>query len=259
MSETLSPRLEPSWLVWRNLVPFVRNPCFLLETRRRRGSNKNNNSNKAIAFLYKMADNLGPLSHARSTHYTEWQPTAELMQPLIEMGVSENAAKRGLYYTGGVSVDAAASWVFENMNDPEIHSPFKVELDIPPPSDESGQSDPLKMVFIVNNSLKMGVGKIAAQVAHAGLAVHKKLLLGETKLRHMEEEWEEMGCTKIVVKAESASELMEMERKAKGLHLPCYLVVDAGRTQVHPSSVTVLGIFGKAEDVNKVTGHLALL
>ena len=45
-------------------------------------------------FLYKMADNLGPLSHARSTHYTEWQPTAELMQPLLEMGVSENAAKR---------------------------------------------------------------------------------------------------------------------------------------------------------------------
>ena len=68
-------------------------------------------------------------------------------------------------------------------------------MDIPPPSDESAQSDPLKMVFIVNNSLKMGVGKIAAQVAHAGLAVHKKLLLGETKLRHMEEEWEEMGYT----------------------------------------------------------------
>ena len=39
--------------------------------------------------------------------------------------------------------------------------------------------------------------------------------------------------TKIVVKAESASDLMEMERKAIGLHLPCYLVVDAGRTQVN--------------------------
>ena len=29
--------------------------------------------------------------------------------------------------------------------------------------------------------------------------------------------------------------------------------------QVRPSSVTVLGIFGNAEEVNRITGHLSLL
>ena len=52
---------------------------------------------------------------------------------------------------------------------------------------------PIKMVFVVNSELKMGVGKIAAQVAHAGLAIQKKLLQGSDKMRIMANEWEEMG------------------------------------------------------------------
>ena len=52
---------------------------------------------------------------------------------------------------------------------------------------------PLKMVFAVNSELKMGVGKIAAQVAHAGLAIQKKIFLGEERMKRMLTEWEEMG------------------------------------------------------------------
>ena len=52
---------------------------------------------------------------------------------------------------------------------------------------------PIKMVFVVNSELKMGVGKIAAQVAHAGLAIQKKLLQGSDKMRNLANEWEEMG------------------------------------------------------------------
>ena len=39
-------------------------------------------------------------------------------------------------------------------------------------------------------------------------------------------------ATKIVLRGDSASQLMEMENEAKRMELPCYLVIDAGRTQV---------------------------
>ena len=39
-------------------------------------------------------------------------------------------------------------------------------------------------------------------------------------------------ATKIVLKGGNASQLIEMENEAKRMELPCYLVVDAGRTQV---------------------------
>ena len=43
------------------------------------------------------------------------------------------------------------------------------------------------------------------------------------------------SATKIVLKGDSAPLLMEMENNAKRLRLPCYLVIDAGRTQVFPN------------------------
>ena len=59
---------------------------------------------------------------------------------------------------------------------------------------------PLKMVFAVNSELKMGVGKIAAQVAHAGLAIQKEIFLGEDRMKRMHTEWEEMGLVLFSVK-----------------------------------------------------------
>ena len=49
------------------------------------------------------------------------------------------------------------------------------------------------MVFAVNCELKMGVGKIAAQVAHAGLAIQRRLLQSDEKSRNLANEWEDMG------------------------------------------------------------------
>lgn len=46
--------------------------------------------------------------------------------------------------------------------------------------------------------------------------------------------------------------------KEKGINY--YLVADAGRTQVEPGSLTVLGIGPEYEEIlNSVTGHLKLL
>ena len=47
-----------------------------------------------VTFGTKMADNLGPIVGARETGVVEWKPKMELMTPLLEMGLSENSAKR---------------------------------------------------------------------------------------------------------------------------------------------------------------------
>ncbi len=59
--------------------------------------------------------------------------------------------------------------------------------------EEDSESSQMKMVFVVNSELKMGVGKVAAQVAHAGLNLLKVLLKDEHKYQKMILEWEDTG------------------------------------------------------------------
>ncbi|OQR75372.1 putative peptidyl-tRNA hydrolase 2-like, partial [Tropilaelaps mercedesae] len=65
--------------------------------------------------------------------------------------------------------------------------------------------------------------------------------------------------TKICLKVKNTQELLDLEKCAQEKDLPCYLVEDAGRTQIPAGSLTVLSIIGKVEDVNSVTGKLRLL
>lgn len=71
--------------------------------------------------------------------------------------------------------------------------------------------------------------------------------------------WEDYGETKIALRADTTERLLELEKEAKALNLPTYLVQDAGRTQVPAGSNTVLGIMGRLDVVDKVTGGLRLL
>jgi PTH2 family peptidyl-tRNA hydrolase len=116
-----------------------------------------------------------------------------------------------------------------------------------------------KMVFIVNSSLEMGVGKIAAQVAHAALGMHQILLQDESKFGESLIRWFEFGETKIVLKGDSTQHLIELEKAALSLALPTYLVQDAGKTQVKSGSTTVLCVYGQCDRVDRVTGSLRLL
>ena len=63
----------------------------------------------------------------------------------------------------------------------------------------------------------------------------------------------------VVVKGESTQHLKDLHLMAEDLDLPSFLVKDAGITQVPSGSVTVFGVFGEDEDVNKITGRLKLL
>lgn len=49
------------------------------------------------------------------------------------------------------------------------------------------------MVFVVNMDLNMGVGKVAAQVAHAAVGLHKFLLQNQEVYGHLLLLWDADG------------------------------------------------------------------
>ncbi|KAH9508344.1 hypothetical protein Btru_050882 [Bulinus truncatus] len=189
-----------------------------------------------------------------------FQPNEEAISQIMCLGFSRNAAIKGLFYTGNQTADQAAEWLLEN-NDKNVDTPL--EADLQALSDSSDEDDFLttesfKMVFIVNSELNMGVGKIAAQVAHASIGLFRSMIEDETKA-DMLMAWGHLGETKIVLKGDSTVQLETLAAQAAVLHIDHYLVQDAGHTQVAPGSRTVLGLFGKVDDVDRVTGKLKLL
>ena len=75
---------------------------------------------------------------------------------------------------------------------------FQIVLESQPSNHaKDSESIALKMVFVVNSELKMGVGKIAAQVAHAGLGLQRVLLEGDAHAKTILDEWEQVGYVGI--------------------------------------------------------------
>ena len=111
-----------------------------------------------------------------------------------------------------------------------------------------------KQVIVLRTDLKMSIGKAAAQASHASLSSYKKA----GKL--LQDKWEREGAKKVVLKANSESELTDLFEKAKRRGLPCALIKDAGHTELEPGTITALGIGPeKSELIDKVTGNLPLL
>lgn len=72
---------------------------------------------------------------------------------------------KALFCTGNESVEAAISYVFTNLN--EELDQAKAVFNVGSTEErynEDEQAKQYKMTFVVNTSLKMGIGKIAAQV-----------------------------------------------------------------------------------------------
>lgn len=114
-----------------------------------------------------------------------------------------------------------------------------------------------KMLFVVNGSLRMSSGKMAAQVAHCAIDLYQKLL---SKKSPSVVYWNEYGATKIVVRGRSTEELLDLQSRAKNNPLiVTSMIEDAGRTEIASGSMTCLGLFGKNEDINPITGHLKLM
>lgn len=75
----------------------------------------------------------------------------------------------------------------------------------------------------------------------------------------MLEYWEFYGQPKVVLQVETKAELKELYARAKSLGLISCIIYDAGRTQVEPNSLTVVGIGpGPKSIINQITGCLKL-
>jgi peptidyl-tRNA hydrolase len=112
----------------------------------------------------------------------------------------------------------------------------------------------LKQVIVVNESLALPRGKLAAQVAHASVA---SLLMADPSNLQV---WLNVGMPKIVLASPDEDDLVQCYERALAAKLPAYLVRDAGRTVIEAGTVTSLGI-GPApdEDINAITGEYRLV
>jgi PTH2 family peptidyl-tRNA hydrolase len=114
-----------------------------------------------------------------------------------------------------------------------------------------------KMVIAVRIDLKLSLGKMAAQVAHAAVNC---ALASEKKKPVWFKTWHEEGAKKVVVKVSDLAELYSLKVSAEDAGLITSLIVDAGHTELPPDTTTCLGI-GPAPDnlIDRVTGHLGLM
>ena len=95
-----------------------------------------------------------------------------------------------------------------------------------------GESAPPKMVIVVRRDLDMGRGKACAQTAHAALGVYKRARRTDPDLVKA---WEKLAASaKVVLRADSESELASLAAAAAAAGLPSKTIADAGRTQVAP-------------------------
>jgi PTH2 family peptidyl-tRNA hydrolase len=114
-----------------------------------------------------------------------------------------------------------------------------------------------KQVIVVRKDLRMGTGKIAAQVGHAAvLGVEQSRKSNKLWLKS----WFNDGQPKIVVKVSSLEELIQVQSHAEELRIPAVVVQDRGLTQIPSGTVTCVCI-GPAPSyiIDKVTSELKLL
>jgi len=111
-----------------------------------------------------------------------------------------------------------------------------------------------KQIIIVRKDLKWGKGKLVAHALHAAIGSMKNVD------RQIIEKWEKEGAKKVVLKIKDLKELRSIYKKVKDSKIDCFLVKDAGLTQLKVGTVTALGI-GPVEEkkIDKITGKLKLL
>jgi len=198
-----------------------------------------------------------------TTTSSPWRPNQELYKTLINMGITQNAAEKGLYYTGNQSADLAATWIFEhhhkNLDNTTLQEEIALLAEEDAEGDEEDEAEYIKMIFVVNMELGMGAGKIASQCAHAALGMHRILLEEQDRYREQMLIWEELGEKKITLKGQNSTHLKALQDKATAMGLPSYVVNDAGKTQVAAGVLTALCVFGNEIMVDAVTGSLKLL
>jgi PTH2 family peptidyl-tRNA hydrolase len=113
-----------------------------------------------------------------------------------------------------------------------------------------------KLVVVVRDDIKMSVGKLAAQVAHAAVTC---ALDAKSRKPKWFSEWMKEGQRKVVLRAEDMDQLRALNDKAMRAGLPHAMIIDAGLTELAPNTTTCLGIGPAPEnDLDPITGSLQL-
>jgi len=111
-----------------------------------------------------------------------------------------------------------------------------------------------KQMIVLRKDLEMSVGKKCVQSCHACLGSYKN------SKKSIIKKWKLEGQKKVVLEVNSKEELFKLFKKVKKEKIPCFLVEDAGLTELEPGTVTALGIGpDKEEKIDRVTGSLKLV
>ena len=111
-----------------------------------------------------------------------------------------------------------------------------------------------KQVIILRSDVEMSTGKKCVQCCHASLGAYKKADKSIIK------KWKSEGQKKVVLEVNSKEEILKLHNRIKKEKIPCFLVEDAGLTELDPGTITALGIGPEKEEVlDKITGKLKLL
>ena len=118
----------------------------------------------------------------------------------------------------------------------------------------STSSEAATLVVLVRRDLNMSAGKSAAQVAHA--AVGCSLKARKHAIAQFDR-WRSAHGRIVVLAVDDLHVLEDHLDEAKTHRLVHHVVTDAGRTEVAPGTVTVLGIGPAPKSVLDVlVGHL---
>jgi peptidyl-tRNA hydrolase len=111
-----------------------------------------------------------------------------------------------------------------------------------------------KQVIVVNESLNLPRGKLAAQVAHASVT---SLLAASTENL---QSWLKKGMPKVVLAGKNEGNVIECYEKAVSENIAAHIVRDAGKTLLAAGTVTCVGIGPAAEEeIDRITGDLKLV
>lgn len=119
----------------------------------------------------------------------------------------------------------------------------------------------VKQVLCYRRDLKMRKGKIAAQCAHASMAVFFRRDQGSVDRLVIPLDgpmafWSRRGFAKIVLAVDAEEDLLEVERQARLRGIPSALITDAGHTEFGgvPTRTTVALGPWVADDIDAITG-----
>lgn len=114
-----------------------------------------------------------------------------------------------------------------------------------------------KQVIIIRTDLGMGAGKKCAQACHASVSASDEVRI---KNKRVWKDWKQSGQKKVVLKVPSMEELTKIYLRVQKQNIPCYIIKDAGLTQLAPGTTTALGIGPYSSvELDKITGDLKLL